>query len=323
MHKKRSWAYALIISCAISFLIGIFSVLIGPSGFFLFNLDKKEEEILLGIRFPRVLTGFFAGGALSLSGLLLQGVFRNVLVEPYTLGISGGASFFVALSVVSNLEGALGGFSSPFFGFIGASFVLLIILYLASKRNLKKEEILLSGVMISFISSSLIMLLFAIIRSEDVHRIILWMMGSLQEDRSELIFLLSLVSIFSLFFSFFYSPNLNALQLGEEEAKHLGVDVYRTRFVLLFLSSLATGVTVSICGIIGFVGLLVPHITRLMFGSDYRFLIFSSFFFGSGFLLISDAISRVIIKPMELPVGVITGIVGGSLFVYLLLRKRV
>lgn len=322
MDKKRTWVRITLTSAIFSLALALFSLLVGPSGIFISGLKEREIDILLGIRVPRVILGFFAGGALSLSGLLLQGVFRNVLVEPYTLGISGGASLLVAISVISNLDKAFGEFSSAIFGFFGAASVMIVILYLASKRNLRKEEILLSGVMISFISSSFIMLLFAVLRSEDVHRIILWMMGTLQEDRRELIILLSFVSLFLLFVSFFYSPNLNALQLGEEEATHLGIDVYGTRRILLLISSLATGVTVSICGIIGFVGLLVPHITRLIFGSDYRFLVFTSFLFGSAFLLLCDTASRTMIKPMELPVGVITGIVGGSLFLYLLLRKR-
>lgn len=321
-EKKRKWYLSLIASIFILLLSAISSLFLGPAGFVLFPSDSYERAILFDIRLPRILLGFAAGGSLSLSGLLLQGIFRNALVEPYTLGISGGAALFVALTIVTRLDEIFGSFFLSISGFVGSLFVLFFILSLSSKRYLKKEELLLSGVMISFISSSFIMLFFALVRSEDVHRIIFWMMGTLQEEKKGVIFLLSFFSIFFLFVSYLFSFDLNALQLGEEEASHLGVDVFKTKRVILAISSFLTGITVSVTGIIGFVGLLVPHLMRIIFGSDHRFLLFSSFLFGSSFLIVCDTISRTIIKPAELPVGVITGIVGGSLFLYLLLRKK-
>lgn len=312
----------MIFSILFLFLCAIYSLLVGPAGILLFPSDDYERAILMNIRLPRVLLGFAAGGSLSLSGLLLQGVFRNVLVEPYTLGISGGAALFVALSIIARLDEIFGPFALSVAGFAGSLFVILTILFLSSRRYFKKEELLLCGVMISFISSSFVMLCFALIRSEDVHRIIFWMMGSLQEENKKLILFLCSLSVFSLFVSYFFSLDLNALQLGEEEAAYLGIDVFRVKRLLLFISSILTGITVSVTGVIGFVGLLVPHVMRLFFGPDYRFLLFSSFLFGSAFLIVCDTFSRTLIKPAELPVGVITGIVGGSLFLFLLLRRR-
>lgn len=322
MEKKRKWLISLFFSLFFLLLCGIGSLVTGPAGFLFFPSDQYERAILLNIRLPRVLLGFAAGGSLSLSGLLLQGIFRNPLVEPYTLGISGGAALFVALSIVARLDEIFGQFAISVAGFAGSLLVILTILTLSSKRHLKKEELLLSGVMISFISSSFVMLCFSLLRSEDVHRIIFWMMGTLQEEKKEFILFLSFLSLLSLFVSQFFSLHLNALQLGEEEAAHLGIDVFRVKRFLLFMSSILTGVTVSITGIVGFVGLLIPHLMRLLFGSDYRFLLFSSFLFGSSFLIVCDTLSRTLIKPAELPVGVITGIVGGSLFLFLLLRRK-
>ncbi|MCX7856564.1 MAG: iron ABC transporter permease [Deltaproteobacteria bacterium] len=321
-EKKKKLLISLVGSFLILLICVFSSIIVGPAGMVLLPKDIYEEAILFDLRLPRVLLGFAAGGSLSLSGLLLQGIFRNALVEPYTLGISGGAAIFVAISIITRLDEIFGSFFLSVAGFVGSFVVLLIILFLSSRKHLKKEELLLSGVMISFVCSSFIMLLFAIVRSEDVHRIIFWMMGTLQEDKRGMILFLSLVSVFFLLMSYLFSVDLNALQLGEEEASHLGVDVFRIKRILLILSSVLTGITVSITGIIGFVGLLVPHVMRLFFGSDHRFLVFSSFFFGSSFLIVCDTISRILIRPAELPVGVITGIFGGSLFLYLLLRRK-
>ncbi|MCS7281616.1 MAG: iron ABC transporter permease [Desulfobacterota bacterium] len=320
--KKKKWLISIIASVLVLIGSSFVSLIIGPAGMIILPSGNSEETIFFDIRLPRVVLGFGAGGSLSLSGLLLQGIFKNPLMEPYTLGISGGAAFFVALGIMLGLEEMIGITSLPFFGFLGSLFVLFVIYIIASKRFFNKEEVLLSGVMISFISASLIMLFFALAKSEEIHRIIFWMMGTLQEERKELVFLLPIVALSFLFLSYLFSVDLNALQLGEEEASRLGVNVLRTKRTILLISSVLTGMTVSITGIIGFVGLVVPHIMRKLFGPDYRLLFFSSFFFGGAFLNLCDVLSRTIIKPSELPVGVITGIVGGSLFLYLIVRKK-
>lgn len=322
MEAKKRWIVSFAISILFLFVCGMISLSVGPAGILIFPSDAYEKSILFDIRLPRVLLGFAAGGGLSLSGLLLQGVFKNVLVEPYTLGISGGAALFVSFSVLLRLDEKLGSAGLSLAGFLGSLFVLLAILLISSRRYFRREELLLTGVMISFICSSFIMLLFALFRSEDVHKIIFWMMGTLQEDKKSLIFFLCAFSLLSLLISYIFCLDLNALQLGEEEASNLGIDVYRVKRILLCVSSILTGITVSITGIIGFVGLLVPHIMRLFYGTDHRFLLSLSFFFGSAFLILCDTISRTILEPAELPVGVITGIIGGFFFLFLLLGKN-
>jgi len=282
-----------------------------------------EYAILFDIRLPRIILGFAVGGALSLAGVLLQGIFRNPLVEPYTLGISGGAALGVALSIVLKIAKNFGLIFMPLLGFLGAGIVVVLLYSLSmKKRILKMYELLLCGVMISFISSSFLMLIMAISRAEDLHGIVFWMMGSLEEPNLHLVWLVVLTSVLGLIASYFFCFDLNALLLGEEEAVHLGVNVERTKRLLFVLASLLTGVSVSVAGIIGFVGLLVPHLIRMFVGSDHRILNIASFLLGGAFLIFCDTLARIVIAPLELPVGVITGILGGSLFIYTILKKR-
>ncbi|MBI5573553.1 MAG: iron ABC transporter permease [Elusimicrobia bacterium] len=283
-----------------------------------------EYSIIFDIRLPRIILGFAIGGGLSIAGVILQGMFRNPLVEPYTLGISGGAALGVCLNIVLRLNHILGIFSLPLFGFLGAILIILLVYSLSIKRGiLRIQGLLLTGVMISFISSSLIMLIMAVSRVEDLHGIIFWIMGSLEEPNWFLIKLAVFVSIFGLIISYFFCLDLNAFSLGEEEALHLGINVEKTKRLLFILASLLTGCSVSISGIIGFVGLVVPHFVRMFVGGDHRILLISSFLSGAIFLIFCDTLARTVISPLELPVGVITGILGGSLFVYTLSKKQV
>jgi iron complex transport system permease protein len=311
--------------------IGIFSLSVGPAGIPLKRVisliaegrGSTEYSIIFDIRLPRILLGFAIGGALSLAGVILQGMFRNPLVEPYTLGISGGAALGVCLNIVLRVYRVFGLLSLPVFGFLGALCVILLVYSLSLKKGiLRMQGLLLTGVMISFISSSLIMLIMAVSRAEDLQGIIFWVMGSLQEPNWLLIKALLLVSCLSLVISYFFCLDLNALSLGEEEALHLGVNIERTKRLLFILASLLTGFSVSVAGIIGFVGLVVPHFVRMFTGGDHRILLISAYLCGGGFLIFSDTLARTIITPLELPVGVITGILGGSLFIYTLSKKR-
>ena len=267
--------------------------------------------------------GFAIGGALSLAGVILQGMFRNPLVEPYTLGISGGAALGVCLNIVFHLHREVGILTIPLSGFLGAILVITLVYSLSIRKGiLKIQGLLLTGVMISFISSSLIMLIMAVSRTEDLHGIVFWIMGSLEEPNWFLIKLAVLVSLLGLITSYFFCLQLNAFSLGEEEALYLGINVEKTKRMLFILASLLTGCSVSIAGVIGFVGLVVPHFVRMFVGWDHRILLISSFLCGAGFLIFCDTLARTIILPLELPVGVITGILGGSLFVYALSKKQ-
>ena len=284
--------------------------------------ESMEYTILARIRFPRILLGIAVGGALSLSGVLLQGVYRNPLVEPYTLGISGGASLGVAFAIVFGLHQLIGSFVLPLSGFTGA-FLIIFLVYSISSRNgrINIQSMLLTGVMISFIASSSMMLLMAVTSSENLHGIIFWIMGSLDEPDLSLIYITLILALVSLVASYFFVQPLNALRLGEEKAKHLGINTDTTIKLLFLLASLLAGVCVAVAGVIGFVGLIIPHLMRVMVGSDYRILLVSSFLSGSVFLVLSDVIARTIISPNELPIGVITGIAGGVVFLLMMSRS--
>jgi len=281
-----------------------------------------EYAILFEVRLPRILLGLGVGGGLAISGVILQGMFRNPLVEPYTLGISGGAALGVCLNIVAGGPNVLGPLATPASGFIGAAgIVFLVYAFSAGRGAIRISRLLLTGVMVSFMASSLIMLVMAVTKTEDLHGIIFWIMGSLEEPNPFLIIIVCVISLGGMILSFVYAVDLNALSLGEEDAFHLGVRVDRVKKALFVTASLITGCCVAVTGIIGFVGLVVPHLMRLLVGADHRILIVASYISGAAFLILCDTVSRVAIAPMELPVGVITGIVGGAVFIYALSRK--
>jgi iron complex transport system permease protein len=315
----------LIAACILSLCLGttripiknVLSLLLSGKG------SDIEHSIIFGIRLPRIILGIAVGSALSVSGVVLQSIFRNPLVEPYTLGISGGAALGVCLNLVLRLNQKISILSLPLSGFIGAICAIFAVYFLSIRRGtLHLHTMLLIGVMISFILSSLIMLIMAISHIEDLHGIILWTLGSLQEPNLLLVKITFAISIFGLFVSYLFSKELNALLLGEEEALHLGVDVEKTKRILFFLSSILTGCSVAVAGIIGFVGLVVPNFARMLFYGDHRVLLLSSALSGAAFLVVCDTIARMLIAPLELPIGVITGIIGGTVFVYFLQKRK-
>jgi iron complex transport system permease protein len=326
------WIIWIVIFIVVLVVVGVISLLTGSSDVSIQEVfstisqgrGTAEYSILFDIRLPRILLGFAIGGALSLAGVLLQGMFRNPLVEPYTLGISGGAALGVSLNIVFNLHHTMGSLTLPLSGFAGAILIILFVYLLSTKKGaLNTQGLLLAGVMLSFICSSLIMLIMAVTRAEELHGIVFWIMGSLQSPDWTLVKAMLLVSVLGLGVSYLFCHDLNALSLGEEEAFHLGINVENTKRLLFFIASFLTGFSVSIGGIIGFVGLVVPHFVRMFIGNDHRILLICSFLCGAAFLIFCDTLARTVIAPIELPVGVITGIVGGSLFVYALTRKQV
>jgi len=282
-----------------------------------------DYNILFKIRMPRILLGIATGGALSLAGAILQGLFRNPLVEPYTLGISGGASLGVCLNILFKWPTIIGIIAYPLSGFFGALIVIILVYLISIKTGMvKTDTMLLTGVMISFVCSSLVMLLMAVSKSDELQTIVFWIMGSLDETNLTLIKICCVGSLTGLVISLFFCLDLNALSLGEEEAMNLGIPIERSKKVLFVTASILTGISVSVGGIIMFAGLIVPHFMRMTVGSDHRILLLGSFLAGASFLTLCDVIARTIISPLELPVGVITGIIGGIVFIYVLTRKR-
>lgn len=331
-HKIKTWIMIPALQLIVLALASMAALSIGSTdiGFgrifdIIFNSQGTADYyILVGLRLPRLILAAAVGGSLSLAGTLLQGIFRNPLVEPYTLGISGGASLGVCLTIIFHLHHVIGIIAYPISGFAGAGAVILLV-YILSIRSgsLQRESMLLTGVMISFVSSSLVMLLMAISKTDDLHNIVFWIMGSLDEPNTELIKIVCTGSVLGLFISLFYCHDLNAMVLGEEEASFIGINTVRTKKILFVTASLLTGLSVSVAGIIMFVGLIIPHFMRMMFGADHRILIINSFLGGASFLILCDLFARTVIAPLELPVGVITGIIGGLVFIWVLGKKQV
>jgi len=331
-NKVVVWVFWTILLTFLLLAASFFSLGVGSSGVTLRGLASAvteggnaiERSIIFDIRLPRILLGFAVGGSLSLAGVILQGMFRNPLVEPYTLGISGGAALGVALNIVFRISHHFGILSLPVSGFLGAVVVSFLVYFLGVKKGtLRTDSFLLTGVMVSFVSSSLMMLLMALARSEDLHGIIFWIMGSLEEPNRFLLNSALIIAVIGLLISYFFVFDLNAFGLGEEEALHLGVNTERSKRILFILSAALTGFAVSVAGIIGFVGLVVPHFVRMFLGRDHRILLIGSFLSGAIFLILCDTLARTVIAPLELPVGVITGILGGTLFVYAISKRRI
>ena len=312
----------LFISVIISLSSGEVKITLSQLPKILSQKDSLEYTVLSKIRIPRLILAISVGGALSLSGAILQGIYRNPLVEPYTLGISGGAALGIAIAIVLGIQ-AIGFFVLPVFGFAGAIVTLFLVYFLSIRKGgLSINSMLLIGVMVSFVASSAMMFLMSITTSDNIQSIVFWVMGSLDESNILLIRIAFFTSISGLVLTYFFSQSLNALRLGEVKARHLGINTNVTIKLLFFVASLLTGVAVSVAGVIGFVGLVIPHLIRLIIGNDYRIIIISSFMGGAIFLILSGTLARTMISPNELPIGVITGFVGGLVFITVLSRSK-
>jgi iron complex transport system permease protein len=277
----------------------------------------SEEQIIMDIRLPRVLYAALVGGGLSIAGAVFQAVLLNPLAEPYILGISSGGTFGAVLSMLL-------GFSmwgTQLFAFGGALIVMLLVFLVGKKYGeLEPNVLLLSGVMIGAFFSAAILFMMTIL-NDSLRTAVFWLIGNLSLARKEsLLFIFVVVVSISLFLTM-NSYKLNLLSLGNDAAKQLGLNTSRLKIVIYLLTSLMIGAIVSVSGIIGFVGLIIPHICRMLFGVDNRIILPASFFIGASYLILADALSRIIIAPSEMPVGAITALMGAPIFIYLL-RKR-
>ncbi|MFV0591970.1 MAG: FecCD family ABC transporter permease [Draconibacterium sp.] len=329
--KKKYWKWVvfivvLLVLLLLSMLMSLSSGEIKIDVFRLAQIfsahGSMEFAVLTKIRIPRLMLAVAVGGALSLSGAILQGIYRNPLVEPYTLGISGGAALGIAVVIITGLN-TLGFLTLPVAGFSGAIISLFLVYFLSIKRaGLSVNSMLLIGVMVSFVSSSAMMFLMSISTPDNLQNMVFWVMGSLDEPNNMLIRIAFYSAFSGLALSYFFAQPLNALRLGNAKARHLGINTELTIRILFFIASLLTGIAVSVAGVIGFVGLVIPHLVRLIIGNDYRILLAASFLGGAIFLVLSDMVARTIIAPNELPIGVITGFAGGLVFILVLSRSK-
>ncbi|MDR0421545.1 MAG: iron ABC transporter permease [Proteiniphilum sp.] len=328
-RKELRWSLSLLLlltglaaASALSLGTGEVPVRMGDLPRILADRECPEYGILAYIRIPRTLLGLATGGSLGLAGAILQGIYRNPLVEPYTLGISGGASLGVTFAITTGLH-LVNILFLPLAGFAGAFATIFLVYALSLGRGgVSVNRMLLIGVMISFISSSLMMFFMSVTSAENIHGIVFWIMGSLNESNGAMIAAMIVLSLTGLGAAYLFATPLNALRLGEERAAHLGFDTNGVIRILFIITSLLTGACIAVAGVIGFVGLVIPHITRLWTGSDYRILLAASFLSGSIFLILCDVAARCVISPNELPVGVITGVAGGVTFILLLSEVR-
>ncbi|MFP4198208.1 MAG: FecCD family ABC transporter permease [Halanaerobium sp.] len=284
---------------------------------------SASKAIIIGeIRLPRILLAFIVGAGLAVAGSVFQAIIRNPMVDPYIIGISAGAGTGVMLALFLGIEIAIFNLSSlPAFAFLGAVLTVFSVYQLARVGNkLPVLTFLLAGVAVSFILNSLMSFLM-VLRTESLQQLVYWLMGSLAGSAWDDLRMILPYFLTAFAVILFYLKDLNILLLGEESAAHLGLNVERTKIILLGAASLMTASVVSVSGSIGFIGLVIPHIARMIIGPDHRRLIPLAALLGASFLLLADTAARTIMAPMELPVGIITALAGGPYFIYLLRNK--
>jgi iron complex transport system permease protein len=281
-----------------------------------------EEIIVIQIRLPRVLVGVTVGAALAVSGVVFQAVFKNPMASPFVTGVSSGAALGASIGIILGAgRSTLGlGFVS-ISAFLGAFIAVLLVSIISGAGSGNQVlRLLLSGLAVSYLLSAITSLIM-ILSGEELHVVLSWLMGGLTNSTWTQVEIGIPTVLLGVLGAYLSSRELNVLLLSDEEAQHLGVEVGKIRRILVTLASATTAVAVSLTGTIGFVGLMTPHLARTLFGPDHRILIPASAILGSITLVISDAIARTILLPSEIPVGIITSLLGGPFFIYLLVGR--
>lgn len=316
-------------------LVSVISLLIGPGGIRMETLLKSllseawnsssflshtERTIIFSIRLPRILFAGIVGASLSSAGVIFQGLLRNPLADPYVLGISGGAAVGAILAIITGAHHIPLGI--PGMAFAGALTTIGLVFGIAkTKREIHSATLLLAGVIVNAFFSAVILFLISTASEKNLHSVMFWLMGDLSIAVWSDILLTGSFLAAGFALMYFFARDLNLIVTGEETAMQLGVNVELTKKMLLLAASIVTGAAVSASGIIGFIGLIIPHMMRMITGSDHRLLLPSAALFGGSFLIVADTIARTVTAPAELPVGVITALCGAPYFIYLLRRK--
>lgn len=288
------------------------------------NIDVKNISIIWQLRLPRVLLAFFAGGALAVSGSVVQSILQNELASPYTLGVSSGASLGVGLIIVSGIQiPIIGKLTLPIIGFIGGLITVYIVILFSKKvdKSLSNNTIILAGMVFSLFVNGCLTILTGVF-SEDIKSITLWQMGSFAMKGWTYVKCIIPFCIIGMLGIFYHIKEMDVLTFGEEQAKAIGVDTYKVKKRLFIFSSVLTGAAVALSGVIGFVDLIAPHIVRRYFGSKHIYVIPMSFILGGTLMVITDLIARTIVPQRELPVGAITALIGAPFFAYVYFKKR-
>lgn len=294
-------------------------------GGYLFDADipNTHRVIIWKIRLPRIILAGLVGMSLSVVGATFQGMFKNPMADPYVVGVSSGAALGATIAIVLGLQRFTGGIGYVnLFAFLGAIITVLLVYNIARiGSKVPTITLLLAGIAISSMLSSIISVLM-IFNRDKIENIIFWIMGSVSAASWKHVYTLFPVAMGGAIIIYCYARDLNLFMVGDDAAKNLGIEVDRTKRILLVVSSIIIAFTVSVSGIIGFVGLIIPHAVRMLVGPDHRVLIPFSALGGAIFLILSDTIARTIFPPSEIPVGAVTAIFGSPYFIYLLYRTK-
>ena len=288
------------------------------------SIDPMYDSIIMNIRLPRVILAGLVGAALAIAGAAFQGLLRNPLADPYTLGVSSGASVGAVLTLFFHLSiPFVGMFTLPLLSILFSFITIFFVLVFARKieRSMKVETIILTGIIFSSFLGAVISLMIAL-TGDELRQIIGWLLGSVSMRGWDYIKIILPFFIIGSAILIFNAKELNAMSFGEERAQHLGVNVQKRKLIILSAGSILTGAAVAVSGTIGFVGLVIPHFSRILWGPDHRYLLPLSILIGSGFLILADLLSRTIISPTELPIGVITALIGAPVFAIILLQRK-
>ena len=305
----------------LSILLALSCVFIGPNGFALPDFGSQLGKSIFGLRLARVGAGFVVGAALASSGAVFQAVLRNPLADPYVLGVSGGAALGAAAMIVFGFAGA-SLFAIPLgaFGMALLSLFVVVALAASGRRAATESGIILCGVIVSAMASALLMILQTVASGSSLQSMTWWMLGSLQSIKLPLLCGCAALSLAGFAASAWLARDLGALTLGGEMAHHLGIDARKVSLVALGAATLSAASAVALAGLIGFVGLIVPHAARRLIGAGHRRLLPACLFAGGALLVLCDTLARVACPPRELPVGVVTALLGGPFFLWLLRR---
>lgn len=281
---------------------------------------NPDYEIYVRVRLPRILLGAMVGAALACAGVVFQALLRNPLADPYILGISSGAGLGAMIAIISGIT-VLGQSSIAVFAFVGA--IATVWLVWAIGRITGKSSmtgLLLAGVVVNSFFSAIIMFLTTIAKSSEVHSTLFWLMGNIREESYMNLWITGGLLMAGITSLYFISPQLNVISFGVADAKSMGINVGMVQTIAFAIAAFITAIAVSASGLVGFVGLVVPHAIRLIFGPDHRQLLWLSAIIGGTFLVAADTLARVIVAPAQLPVGVVTALIGGPFFLVLLIK---
>ena len=310
INRKCRFSFTDVVRVLAGYLLGL-----GDTG----DIPESLVTIIINVRLPRVILSALAGAALSISGAAMQGLLKNPLADGSTLGITSGGALGAVISIAA-------GFNLPFFPNLGLVFMsilfsflsLILILTLTYKidYNLSNQTIILNGVIFSMLASSITSLIVSL-SGNNLKQVVFWTMGSFSGRGWSYVVLMLPFFVAGAVPLLFLSRELDAFSLGEEQAEYIGVNTKKVKLLILILVSVLTGVSVAVSGTIGFVGLVIPHMTRFIAGPNHKKLLPVSALFGAGFLMATDLLSRTILSPAELPIGVVTSLIGAILFIYI------